>query len=41
MSSDTVLARIELASNDTVLAEWSSDLLANLANCAIGIDCMN
>jgi hypothetical protein len=41
VSSDTILARIELASNDAVLAEWSSDLLANLANCAIGIDCMN
>jgi hypothetical protein len=39
MSCDAVLTRIELAADNAVLAEWSTDLFANLANCAVGVDC--
>ena len=38
MSRDTVLARVELASDDAVLAEGPADLLADLANVAVGVD---
>ena len=38
MSCDSVLARVELASNHAVLAEWATDFLADLADCAVGVD---
>jgi hypothetical protein len=41
MSSDAILARIKLASNGSVLAEWATDGLANLTNCAIGVELLS
>jgi hypothetical protein len=38
MSRDTILARVELASDDAVLAEWAADLLADLTDVAVGVD---
>jgi len=38
MPCDSVLARVELASNYAVLAKWATDFLADLADCAVGVD---
>lgn len=38
MSSDTILARIELASDNAVLAERSTDRFADLTNSAVRVD---
>lgn len=41
MSRNTILARIKLTSNDAVLAQRASNLLSDLTNSAVGIDCYN
>jgi hypothetical protein len=40
VSGDTVLARVELAADDAVLAEGTTDGLANLSDGAIGVNCI-
>ena len=39
MSRNTILTRIELAANDTFLAEWSTDCFSDLTDRAVGVDC--
>jgi hypothetical protein len=41
MSSNAILTRIELASNDTVLAEGPADSLADLADCAVWVELLS
>jgi hypothetical protein len=38
VSRNTILTRVELASDDAILAERSTDRLTNLAYRAIGVD---
>jgi hypothetical protein len=38
MSCNAILTRIKLTANNSVFAEWSTDFLANLADCAIGVE---
>jgi hypothetical protein len=41
MSRNAILAGIKLASNYSILAEWSTDLLANLTDCAVGVELLS
>jgi len=41
VSRNAILARIKLASNDSVLAEWSANGLANLTDCAVGVELLS
>jgi hypothetical protein len=38
MSSNAILARIELTTNSTVLTKWATDRLADGTNCAVGVE---
>jgi hypothetical protein len=38
MSRDTILARIKLTADNTVLAKRATNRLADLSDCAVGVD---
>jgi hypothetical protein len=41
VARNTILAGIKLASNYSILAEWPTDLLANLTDCAVGVELLS
>jgi hypothetical protein len=38
VSRNAILTRIKLTANNSVFAEWSTDFLANLADCTVGVE---